>query len=520
MRLVDDETYRRRPAASRACVGAAALVLALLLQACALPALPVSPIPATADPHTEIAKLAAEIDHARTESLDVLSPDWFSKAEASLGDARDLRERKAAASEVLAAVARGHAELDKGFDIADLSGEILASALAARSGARRAGATAYPEAYAKAENRLLGLARAVEGGDADEAKRGRADVAAEFRALELRAVKEKTLRRVTEAMGQAKADGAQRYAPRALAATQSKVAAVEAFIESQPHAHREMGERAAQTLLEARRLVALTRRAREIANDGPETSARREDDLLAALTAGLKLPEARDRSFEQRRTGIVDAVGRLTADRDYLVSQNRELRAQVAQAKIDHARLEGQSAEERAQVQRLEAERHFRRLYDEVSGYFDAGDAQVYKQADRLIIRLHGLKFPVGTATVSPDGYVLLAKVQKSIRAFGEPDVVVEGHTDDTGPPALNQVLSQRRADAVRDYLVSNNVLPAERIRAIGKRFSEPIASNKSAEGRASNRRIDVVIEPRGGPETGGAGGRAADGGPSVTVQP
>lgn len=497
----DDSACRRRLAKRRFCLCAA--LLSALLQACAAPRLPVSPIPATADPQNEIVKLSAEIDHARAESLNVLSPGRFSEAAASLAKARTLHGRKAGAADVLAAVAEGHAELDKGFDVADLSGEVLGPALAARAAARAAGATAYEDAYARAEKALISLTRSVEAGKTDEAKKGQEEVAKEFRVLELCAIKETTLRSVREVMAQARADGAVRYAPRMLAATERKVASVEAFIAAQPHARSEMNAHAGEALLAARRLAALTHRAREIGVDGPEDSAVKEDRLLAALSEALKLPESRDRSFEQRRTSIVDAVGRLAADRDYLVGQNRQLRAEVAQAKVDRTRIEGQSAEERARLQQLEAERRFRRLYDEVSGYFQPGEAQVYKQADRLVIRLHGLKFPVGTAALTPDGYAMLSKVQKAIRAFGDPNVIVEGHTDDTGPSALNDQLSQRRADAVRDYLVSNNVLPGGRIRAVGKGFSEPVASNKSAKGRALNRRIDVIIEPLGPPAAG-----------------
>ena len=72
--------------------------------------------------------------------------------------------------------------------------------------------------------------------------------------------------------------------------------------------------------------------------------------------------------------------------------------------------------------------------------------------------------------------------------------VRIEGHTDDRGDALYNLQLSQRRADAVRDYLVQRGY-PADRTQARGKGEGSPIADNASPEGRANNRRVEIVIE-------------------------
>jgi len=74
---------------------------------------------------------------------------------------------------------------------------------------------------------------------------------------------------------------------------------------------------------------------------------------------------------------------------------------------------------------------------------------------------------------------------------------VIEGHTDSTGSDEVNDHLSQQRAESVRDYLVANKTLQAEKIVSIGYGSKRPLASNETEEGRAINRRIDVVISPR-----------------------
>jgi len=96
-----------------------------------------------------------------------------------------------------------------------------------------------------------------------------------------------------------------------------------------------------------------------------------------------------------------------------------------------------------------------------------------------------------------PSNYTLLSKIQRAIRTFGQPNVVIEGHTDSIGSDELNERLSERRADAVREYLVANGTIPYGRISAIGYGSHQPLASNKTAEGRAINRRIDVLIMPQ-----------------------
>jgi OOP family OmpA-OmpF porin len=136
-------------------------------------------------------------------------------------------------------------------------------------------------------------------------------------------------------------------------------------------------------------------------------------------------------------------------------------------------------------------------LFSEVHGYFGPEEAEVYKQGNRLVIRLRGIQFPVGKEFIMPSNYALLSKVQRAIRAFGGPDVIIEGHTDSTGSDAINEHLSQQRAEAVREYFVANGTLTYDAISAIGYGSEQPLASNQTAEGRAINRRIDVLIMPR-----------------------
>ena len=88
-----------------------------------------------------------------------------------------------------------------------------------------------------------------------------------------------------------------------------------------------------------------------------------------------------------------------------------------------------------------------------------------------------------------------LNDVAKAIKDQGFKAVVVEGHTDNRGGEAANEQLSLKRAEEVRAHLVSQGIPPAK-ITAVGRGEAVPVADNNSAEGRANNRRVELVVTP------------------------
>jgi outer membrane protein OmpA-like peptidoglycan-associated protein len=91
---------------------------------------------------------------------------------------------------------------------------------------------------------------------------------------------------------------------------------------------------------------------------------------------------------------------------------------------------------------------------------------------------------------------VKLDQIAETLRG-AERKIQVLGHTDNQGGASqLNQTLSEKRASAVRDYLVSKGI-PSDLIRAEGRGPNQPIADNSSVDGRAQNRRVEIVVEPK-----------------------
>jgi OOP family OmpA-OmpF porin len=108
-------------------------------------------------------------------------------------------------------------------------------------------------------------------------------------------------------------------------------------------------------------------------------------------------------------------------------------------------------------------------------------------------VSLEGAHFDFNKATLKPEGMAKLDEAATVMTENADLTVSVEGHTDSVGSDAYNQKLSERRAQAAVDYLVSKGV-DASRLQAVGYGESKPATSNDTAEGRAQNRRVDLVV--------------------------
>jgi OmpA-OmpF porin, OOP family len=102
--------------------------------------------------------------------------------------------------------------------------------------------------------------------------------------------------------------------------------------------------------------------------------------------------------------------------------------------------------------------------------------------------------FDFDKSVLRPDGRKSIDDALAKLRGVDVEMVIATGHTDSVGSDAYNQKLSERRAAAVKDYLVSKGI-PAAKITTIGKGESQPVATNKTAEGRQKNRRVDIEFK-------------------------
>jgi outer membrane protein OmpA-like peptidoglycan-associated protein len=124
-----------------------------------------------------------------------------------------------------------------------------------------------------------------------------------------------------------------------------------------------------------------------------------------------------------------------------------------------------------------------------------AAFASVKQDPRGMVITLSGsILFVTNKSDLLPTAQVKLNQVAEALASQdSESKIVVDGYTDSQGAAAYNQDLSQRRAQSVRDYLVTRGIAP-DRITAQGFGMNSPIADNATAEGRANNRRVEIVV--------------------------
>lgn len=115
---------------------------------------------------------------------------------------------------------------------------------------------------------------------------------------------------------------------------------------------------------------------------------------------------------------------------------------------------------------------------------------------DELLVGMTGATtFEVDSDRIQPGFYSTLDTIAAIVKRYGKTELIIAGHTDNTGSTAYNQQLSEERAQSVSRYLMQRGVLP-QRIRAAGYGEERPIASNATERGRRINRRVDILIVP------------------------
>jgi len=302
------------------------------------------------------------------------------------------------------------------------------------------------------------------------------------------------LREAREAIAIARAQGADRYAADTFQKSLTDIQNAEGFYVSR-HSEKELETEARQATQNAEdaRIISI-RKEREFAL---ATERRNAADAQAAA-------EAKARS-EAERAAQANA-DRQSAEQARAQAEAAKSQAEAAKADADRMRNEAEVARNQAVQERQQAQA------EADAARASAAKAEMDKQALRaqllaqlnsimqttdsargLIMNMSDVLFDFGKATLRPAAREKLAKVSGILLAYPSLKVRVEGNTDNVGSDEFNQTLSEKRAEAVRDYLVSQNVSP-DSLTSIGYGKTRPIASNDTADGRQQNRRVEMVM--------------------------
>lgn len=185
----------------------------------------------------------------------------------------------------------------------------------------------------------------------------------------------------------------------------------------------------------------------------------------------------------------------------------REQAAAVAEERAEVAREEAEIAREAAELEQRKAAlaekraavaRKEARIMKETSARTSQLEQELAELKTRETER--GLVFTIGDVSFETDEAELKAAALRRLyplvtylNEHPNREVIIEGHTDSTGSASYNQKLSQQRADAVREFLISNGIAP-DRIITRGYGQAYPVASNETAGGRQENRRVEVIV--------------------------
>lgn len=118
----------------------------------------------------------------------------------------------------------------------------------------------------------------------------------------------------------------------------------------------------------------------------------------------------------------------------------------------------------------------------------------VSRTADGIKLNMPGaISFPSGQSSLMPSFYTVLESVSKVLKEYGDTSIKVSGHTDSTGGAALNQTLSEQRAESVAAFLATQGIA-RQRMQVYGYGPRYPVADNTSEAGKAANRRVEIDI--------------------------
>jgi outer membrane protein OmpA-like peptidoglycan-associated protein len=292
----------------------------------------------------------------------------------------------------------------------------------------------------------------------------------------------------------AKAAGARDYAADSLAKAEDMLQRAEDYLQrKQGRTPIGTAARGATQMAEDARVLTLQRKEKEKVD--AEARARREAQEKAEADARA----AQEQAAQAQAQSDEDARRRADAERAQAEAQQQQAAAlaqqQQAQAEADAARAAAQQAAQQtaeAERQRQEAiqqkEAMRARLLAQLNQVLQTRDT-----ARGLIVSMPDVLFDFNKYTLKPEARERLARISGIVLAYPDLKLQIEGYTDSIGSEEYNQTLSEKRAEAVRDYLVTSGV-NMNSVVAQGMGKADPVADNSTAEGRKLNRRVEMIV--------------------------
>jgi outer membrane protein OmpA-like peptidoglycan-associated protein len=268
-----------------------------------------------------------------------------------------------------------------------------------------------------------------------------------------------------------------------------------------------LAREAVQTFDDARTLSLRRREEERVATERREAEQREAAARAQAEQQQQLAQQAQQNAQLAQQNAQLEAQQRQQAEQERLAAEQARQQAEAAtqQAQLERQQADAarqaaiqqqqqlaaqtQQAQLQAQQANQEKEQLRARLRDQLNQVLQTRDT-----AKGLIVNMSDVLFDTGKATLRAGAREKLAKVAGILIAYPDLRLSLGGHTDSTGTLSFNQQLSQQRAAAVRDYLVSQGLKSTEIVAVDGFGPSQPVASNATPAGRQQNRRVEIVV--------------------------
>ncbi len=315
--------------------------------------------------------------------------------------------------------------------------------------------------------------------------------------LEVEAVQFRELDAVKNAIQKASGEGAKSLAPKSLRTALLDLSEAENLVAQSPRdpkIYQVIVDLAVESSVFLTDVMDVVLNARGT----PEDIAIKIVDQNRKLEALSKNVGSLQQNLKTTQSTLIETEGSLKLKESTLKQQETALKQQDEELKSARSNLlETESAliMQNEELEKNSTQVRFQRAMDQAVQEFSDEEASVYQQGSKLIFRLKKINFTSGSATIPAASKPILSKINDIIKTVGAELVAVEGHTDSIGAADLNKNLSTKRAVSVANYLAA--LAGGYKIGYVGYGESRPIASNETNEGRAINRRVDLVVTAR-----------------------
>ncbi len=430
----------------------------------------------------------------------LLSPNNYAEGTRALKQAQVDQQTGKSSARVRKRLTQAAEFFERALKTIELAEINFSDALQVREAARDAEAFKLtPTIWAKAEESFNRAARALEKEDLRNARQYAERAKDEYAAAELQAIKIRHLSAAGSAIRAATESQTERYAPRTLERAKSLLASANSALEADRYAIEKPSELAYQAAKEAKHaqfIANLAERLKKKEMTAEELILFWEGPLRnLAVSAGIDTDFSE--GFGQIENALQDQIRRIPQMEEDLTEANRQVLGLEEEIRELDEQLGGANAERSALIRRLEAQARVREQFASVANLFTPEEAISIRDGNTLLLRMVGLSFRTGSAKLDERAMNLLNKLQSALNVFPRSEIVVEGHTDTSGGSKSNMRLSEKRAEAVANFIITSLNVPSYRVKALGYGDTRPVANNKTNEGRARNRRIDILILPK-----------------------